>query len=174
MYSLHDIEVNGLDLAEVLECEIESRAGEHSTLVILARVTEEEFVFEISDCQDLEVLLREGEGRKILFSGILTDIQITESGQVKTVRIEGKSRSWLMDREKHSRSFQNAKMTFQELAQEILANYKDADLIYAAAGKVVGSLIVQYEETDWEFLQRVLSREGIMITPDCRQPGLKL
>lgn len=53
MYSLHDIEVNGLDLAEVLECEIESRAGEHSTLVILARVTEEEFVFEISDCQDL-------------------------------------------------------------------------------------------------------------------------
>ena len=69
MYSLHDIEVNGLDLAEVLECEIESRAGEHSTLVILARVTEEEFVFEISDCQDLEVLLREGEGRKILFSG---------------------------------------------------------------------------------------------------------
>lgn len=55
MYSLHDIEVNGLDLAEVLECEIESRAGEHSTLVILARVTEEEFVFEISGCQDLEV-----------------------------------------------------------------------------------------------------------------------
>ena len=55
MYSLRDIEVNGLDLAEVLECEIESRAGEHSTLVILARVTEEEFVFEISDCQDLEV-----------------------------------------------------------------------------------------------------------------------
>ena len=44
MYSLHDIEVNGLDLAEVLECEIESRAGEHSTLVILSRVTEEEFV----------------------------------------------------------------------------------------------------------------------------------
>ena len=31
MYSLHDIEVNGLDLAEVLECEIESRAGEHSS-----------------------------------------------------------------------------------------------------------------------------------------------
>ena len=47
MYSLHDIEVNGLDLAEVLECEIESRAGEHSTLVILARVTEEEFVSQI-------------------------------------------------------------------------------------------------------------------------------
>lgn len=100
--------------------------------------------------------------------------QILFSIEDKTVRIEGKSRSWLMDREKHSRSFQNAKMTFQELAQEILANYKDADLIYAAAGKAVGSLIVQYEETDWEFLQRVLSREGIMITPDCRQPGLKL
>lgn len=79
-----------------------------------------------------------------------------------------------MDREKPSRSFQNAKMTFQELAQEILANYKDADLIYAAAGKAVGSLIVQYEETDWEFLQRVLSREGIMITPGLPTARLKI
>ena len=30
-------------------------------------------------------------------------------------------------------------------------NYKDADRSYLLAGKAVGSLIVQYEETDWEF-----------------------
>ena len=141
--------------------------------MILARVTEEEFVFEISDCQVLKYFCAKEKAEDPVLRHP-DGYSIAESGQVKTVRIEGKSRSWLMDREKHSRSFQNAKMTFQELAQEILANYKDADLIYAAAGKAVGSLIVQYEETDWEFLQRVLSREGIMITPDCRQPGLKL
>ena len=100
MYSLHDIEVNGLDLAEVLECEIESRAGEHSTLVILARVTEEEFVFEISDCQDLEVLLREGEGRKILFSGILTDIptdNIEKCGFTATIGANDRNKFPVMD-----------------------------------------------------------------------------
>lgn len=174
MYSLHDIEVTGLDLAEVLECEIESRVGNHSTLVILARVVQEEFVFETPNCQSFEVILHEGTEKKILFSGILTDIQISESGQMKTVRIEGKSRSWLMDRHKRSRSFQDAKMTFRELVKEILMEYEETDLSYAAGEKQLGSLIVQYEETDWEFLQRVLSRVGIMLTPDSRQPGLKL
>lgn len=174
MYSLHDIEVAGLELAEVLGCEIESRIGNHSTLVILARVTQEEFVFEIPDCQSIEVLLHEGKEKRILFSGILTDIQVSESGQMKTVRIEGKSRSWLMDQQKHSRSFQNAKMTFQELVQEILTDYEETDLSYAAGKKELNSLIVQYEETDWEFMQRVLSQAGIMLTPDSRQPGLKL
>lgn len=174
MYSLHDIEVTGLDLAEVLECEIDSRAGDHSTLVILARMSQEDFLFEIPDCQDFEVLLREGKDRKILFSGILTDIQMSEKGQVKTVRIEGKSRSWLMDREKHSRSFQNPRMTFEGLVREILTDYGETDLNYAAQEKEIKSLIVQYEETDWEFLQRVLSQTGAMLTPDSRQPGLKL
>ena len=174
MYSLHDIEVTGLDLAEVLECEIDSRAGDHSTLVILARVSQEDFLFELPDCQDFEVLLRKGKDRKILFSGILTDIQMSEKGQVKTVRIEGKSRSWLMDREKHSRSFQNSKMTFEGLVREILTDYGETDLNYAAQEKEIKSLIVQYEETDWEFLQRVLSQTGAMLTPDSRQPGLKL
>lgn len=174
MFSLHDMEVTGLDLAEVLECEIESRVGSHSTLTILARVMQDEFVYETPNCQSFEVLLREGEEKKILFSGILTDIQISESGQMKTVRIEGKSRSWLMDRDKHSRSFQNSKMTFQGLVQEILMNYEETDLNYAAEKKEIKNLIVQYEETDWEFLQRVLSQAGIMLTPDSRQPGLKL
>lgn len=174
MYSLHDIEVTGLELAEVLECEIESRAGEHSRLMLLATMVNEEFVFELPDCQDVEVSLHDGKERRILFSGIVTDIQMSENGGVKTARIEGKSRSWLMDRKKHSRSFQNSKMTFQDMVQEILRDYEETDLHYTAEEKELGNLMIQYEETDWEFLQRALSQAGIMITPDSRQPGLKL
>lgn len=174
MYSLHDIEVTGMKLSEILECEIESQIGNHSTLVLLARVEQEEFVFEVEDCQSFEIILHEGEEKKILFSGILTDIQVLEQGQMKTVRIEGKSRSWLMDRTRKSRSFQNIRMTFQELIQEILADYEDTDLSYGAEKRKLGKLMIQYEETDWEFLQRALSQTGIMLTPDSRQPGLKL
>ncbi|MDE6518275.1 MAG: phage late control D family protein, partial [Acetatifactor sp.] len=162
MYSLHDIEVTGLELAEVLECEIESRAGEHSRLVLLARMADEEIVFGLPDCQDVEVSLHEGKENRILFSGIVTDIQMSENGQVKTARIEGKSRSWLMDREKHSRSFQDSKMTFQGMVREILRDYEETDLHYAAKEKELGNLVIQYEETDWEFLQRALSQAGIM------------
>lgn len=178
MYSLHNLEVVGIAVAEVLACEIESRFGEHSTLTLLARVdTEEEFVYELPECHELEVLLHGEGGAEPVFVGIITDIRMCEEGKVRTVRIEGKSRSWLMDRTRQSRSFQNTKMSFQALVRDVLKNYEDYtedSLIYVPVDQKIGSLLVQYEETDWEFLQRALSLAGLALTPDSRQKGLKL
>lgn len=180
MYSLHDLEITGISLKEVLECETQSVIGEHATLRLLARVDSEEMLYELPDCQEITVFLRTGKEKTILFTGIMTDIQLSEQAQMKTVRIEAKSRSWLMDRIKRSRSFQNTKMSFRALAGEILKCYggenpkAQCSLIYAAAEQKTGGLIVQYEETDWEFLKRVLSLAGLALTPDSRQEGIKL
>lgn len=180
MYSLHDLEITGISLKEVLECETQSVIGEHATLRILAHVDSEEMLYELPDCQQISVFLRTGGEKTILFSGVVTDIRISEQAQMKTVRIEAKSRSWLMDRTKRSRSFQNTRMSFHALIGEILKCYggenlnEQCCLIYAGAEQKTGGLIVQYEETDWEFLKRVLSLEGLALTPDSRQEGIKL
>lgn len=180
MYGLHDLEITGISLAEILECETESLIGEHGTLMLLARVDSEEMLYELPDCQKITVFLRTGKEKTILFTGIMTDIQLSEQAQMKTVQIEAKSRSWLMDRTKRSRSFQNTKMTYRALAWEILKCYEgenpkeQCSLIYAGAQQKTEGLIVQYEETDWEFLKRVLSLAGLALTPDSRQEGIKL
>ncbi len=175
MYSLHDVKVTGISLDKILACEIQSHIGEHSTLKLSGLVeNEEEFLYGVSDGQDIEVIIQGSEGTKILFSGIVTGVSITESGQMKTACVEGKSRSWLMDRTKHSRSFQNAHITFQALTQEILKDYTGSSLIYAGGSQEIGSLIIQYEETDWDFLKRVLSLVGLALTPDSQKAGLKL
>ena len=148
-----------------------SHIGEHSTLKLSGLVeNEEEFLYGVSDGQDIEIII----GTKILFSGIVTGVSITESGQMKTACVEGKSRSWLMDRTKHSRSFQNAHITFQALTQEILKDYTGSSLIYTGDSREIGNLIIQYEETDWDFLKRVLSLVGLALTPDSQKAGLKL
>ena len=51
MYSLHDISVTGLPIMEVLDCEIESRIGEHSTLMLLAYADGDELLYELPDCR---------------------------------------------------------------------------------------------------------------------------
>lgn len=86
-----------------------------------------------------------------------------------------------MDRTKYSRSFQNTKMTYAELVKEVLDYYKtgdgeeeQCDIICQGADQQIGNLYVQYEETDWEFLKRVLSVAGLVVTPDSRQDKLKL
>lgn len=175
MYSLHDVKVTGISLDKILACEIQSHIGEHSTLKLSGLVeNEEEFLYGVSDGQDIEVIIQGSEGTKILFSGIVTGVSITESGQMKTACVEGKSRSWLMDRTKHSRSFQNAHITFQALTQEILKDYTGSSLIYTGDSREIGNLIIQYEETDWDFLKRVLSLVGLALTPDSQKAGLKL
>ena len=175
MYSLHDVKITGLSLDKILACEIQSHIGEHSTLKLSGLVeNEEEFLYGVSDGQDIEVIIQGSEGTKILFSGIVTGVSITESGQMKTACVEGKSRSWLMDRTKHSRSFQNAHITFQALTQEILKDYTGSSLIYTGDSQEIGNLIIQYEETDWDFLKRVLSLVGLALTPDSQKEGLKL
>lgn len=175
MYSLHDVKITGLSLDKILSCEIQSHIGDHSTLKLSGLVeNEEEFLYGVSDGQDIEVIIQGSEGTKILFSGIVTGVSITESGQMKTACVEGKSRSWLMDRTKHSRSFQNAHITFQALTQEILKDYTGSSLIYTGDSQEIGNLIIQYEETDWDFLKRVLSLVGLALTPDSQKAGLKL
>ena len=49
MYSLHDLEITGISVKEVLDCEINSVIGEHGTLMILARVDSEEMLDELPD-----------------------------------------------------------------------------------------------------------------------------
>ncbi len=181
MYSLHDINVTGFPINELLECEIESRIGEHSTLSLLAYAEGEDVLYELPDCQEITICLGKEAERRILFSGIVTNVQMSEQGQMKTVQVKAKSRSWLMDRTKYSRSFQDTKMTYRALVKEVLDYYKEegseeeqCDIICQGADQETGSLYIQYEETDWEFLKRVLSVAGLAVTPDSRQDKLKL
>lgn len=179
MYSLHDISITGIPIKEVLNCKIEAQIGEHSTLQLLAYADTEDMLYELPDCQEVTVYLSEGTEKKILFSGIVTELQLGEYGQMKTIQIKGKSRSWLMDRIKHSRSFQNTKLTYQEFVKEILSGYeekeseKQCSLVSTGADQKIKEIYIQYEETDWAFLKRVLSIAGLAITPDSRQEGMK-
>lgn len=174
MYSLHDLEVTNISVKKILGCEIKSGIGEHSSFTITAFVDQEDFLQNTPDCQDIEIWLNGEDGKKRIFSGIVTGIQVSESGQVETVQIQGKSRSWLMDRKKRCRTFQDSKMSYQALVKEILADYGGSSLLYAGPDEAIGTLIVQYNETDWDFLQRVLSRIGLMLTPESREDGIKL
>ena len=76
MYSLHDVKITGLSLDKILACEIQSHIGEHSTLKLSGLVeNEEEFLYGVSDGQDIEVIIQGSEGTKILFQALLQGFQ---------------------------------------------------------------------------------------------------
>ena len=72
------------------------------------------------------------------------------------------SHTWKMDIQKKSRSFQNVSMTYHDVAQIVAREY-GAALIWNAQDRQLGHSLIQYKETDYQFMARLLShlQEGI-------------
>lgn len=174
-YNLHDIKVIGLDLLNVLYCRLEGTLGEHSSMELHAFIEKkDDFLYDLPSYHPVELQVHGDAGTIILFSGIVTEISFESSSEMSIVKIKGKSYSWLMDLTKKSRSFQDIQMGCTAFLNCVMADYPGSSIFYAAQEMPIGKLIVQYEETDWQFLKRVFSMAGLTITPYEYQAGIKL
>lgn len=99
---------------------------------------------------------------QILFSGTIECVELMEEGGYAVLIINAISHTWKMDIQKRSRSFQNIAITYREMAQAVTQEY-GAALIWNAPDKQLEHPIIQYKETDYQFLQRICShlQEGI-------------
>ena len=67
---------------------------------------------------------RNGPGKEILFKGLVTNINISKSGNVYYMQLSAKGSTCLMAVERKSRSFQDVTMTTHRLIGEIIAGYE--------------------------------------------------
>ncbi len=108
----------------------------------------------------------------LLSSGIIRTVEIgvetADADPLKRVELEMVSGTWLLDRKKQNRAFQDTSMSYQAVAEIILKNYKGASLIMKQGldSIPVGRLMIQYQETDWMFLKRLMSRINQPVIPD--------
>ncbi len=120
---------------------------------------------------DMQVILELEAGTPVFCGVVKRAAAGKEKGQ-DCVYLEAETGSSLLDRKKKNRSFQRQGRTYKELVGEIAAPYQGYPVWKTGAGgeKECGFLL-QYEETDWEFLRRVLSAEGNGLLPESRFPG---
>lgn len=116
-----------------------------------------------------------GEGTAPIFSGLVQRACIRKIKGRPAVRLEAASHTMLLDKGEMERSFQEESRTYGELVSELLASYGGA-CIWGGEGKdtKVGRFLMQYKETDWQFLCRVASLQGCAVIPEVRFPGVKL
>ncbi|MGL6064728.1 MAG: contractile injection system protein, VgrG/Pvc8 family [Fusobacteriaceae bacterium] len=101
------------------------------------------------------------------FSGIIKNIKIrNENSEGTTTIIEAKSKSEILDRVKKYRVYQNINATYEELIKEVLSVYQK-EVSYIATDKLAktktNKIFIQYNETEWEFLVRLMSNIGLGI-----------
>lgn len=110
-----------------------------------------------------------------LFCGIVTDGQLEQENDTYIVTIVLKTGTFLMDLKEHIRVFQRG--SHQVLQDACMKSYREAyagsKFLMAMPDELTGGLVVQYKETDWEFVRRLASKKNTVLIPNEKSTGVK-
>lgn len=111
--------------------------------------------------------LDESGAEKCLFAGVIREAELVRVGGYNRFHVELLSGTCLMDREVRSRSFQDVGRTYSQVAQQVCSAYSGgAAICTVGEDKTLGHPVIQYRETDWEFLMRMASHCGGVLVPE--------
>lgn len=148
-----------LEFVSVTELEFRQVAGDHGWLEIRGAIKEnmEETGIHMDADSNIDVYVSEEE--RLLFSGIPVSIKL-EHGEKPEVVLKAASRTILMDIEKKNRSFQYKTMNYSKLIEEIVRENDGDFLIQEEKEDCIPAPLIQYRETNWQFLKRLASCYG--------------
>ena len=124
----------------------------------------------ILNCQkDIPVsIIVSGENNVVLFRGIVRGAEVFWENGLHYIEMEIVTASELLDRKKNQRSFQDRTMTYRQIVERVLEPYAGAVIRFTKeAENILQEPLVQYGETDWEFLLRLGSRLHLPLYADC-------
>lgn len=159
-YGIHDLDLAGLQVKTILSVHISHEPGEHGLMELTADMGEKNMDTPIQETGNGKkvVLYGKRDGEKaIIFSGVITKLTSKSMGKSCHVKLTARSWSYQMDIKKKARSFQDTSMTYGALVSQITGEYPGAECQILFADVQLGEIAVQYQETDWQFLKRMLS-----------------
>ncbi|WP_098748610.1 contractile injection system protein, VgrG/Pvc8 family [Paenibacillus sp. EZ-K15] len=150
----------------VKDIQIEWKPNEHGRLFIRGLVDDQDQVNAVLKAStDDQVQAFDGETK--IFSGLIANVQTKHHNGIYSIEIEAVSGSSRLDAQKRRRSFQNKNMTYGELVKSVLKAYAGYDVIQLVGeNDSIGEPIIQYDETDWEFLKRMASHFQSVVFSD--------
>lgn len=159
-YGIHDLNLTGLPVKTILSVHICHEPGEHGLMELTADMGEQNMDVPIQETGNgAKVVLygkKDGE-KEIIFSGVITKLTSKSMGKSCHIKLTARSWSYQMDIKKKSRSFQDTSMTYGALVSQIVGEYPHAECQILFADVPLGEIAVQYQETDWQFMKRILS-----------------
>ncbi|WP_268625020.1 contractile injection system protein, VgrG/Pvc8 family [Paenibacillus alvei] len=161
--SYDNLQVSPYRITQLQELSIVKKVNDHTRLRLTGIVPEEltdRYVKMTEADTNIEIKQVNDESQSTpLFAGVVQHIEVKAIRGVYYIEIEAISHTYKLDMKRRTRSFQNAKMTYAALLETIIADYPWVDFMdIASGGSCIGAFTLQYQETDWEFLQRMASR----------------
>ncbi len=150
---------------------IDARVNDHGRMSLSGFIRQEDMP-ERNLCGETVTVWGSDEKRP-LFSGVVSGVSVTETGGLCEASVECRSFTALLDQAPYSRSFQNTERRYRDLLEEAGKRFGAENRIVVTAPeakKRTGVPVIQYHETDWEFLKRMAGRLHTVIVPEITWP----
>lgn len=151
--------------------------NDHARLAITGFIPAEkkDNCMQLASTADRIELYQKHKGQRLhaLFKGQVTEIAVRMTRGVYQVELEAVSSTFTLDCKQKYRSFQHHKMTYEAMLKKVLEDYSGADVIDTVSKATpLKQFILQYKETDWQFLQRMAShfRAVLVAAVDADKP----
>lgn len=154
-----NIAVSGFPFQKITKLSIAHRVNEHAEAVIEGELDSgaaKDYVQRVDESTIVTVTTTAQKQPSILFCGCVKSLNLVNETEYSKVQLVLSSTSCRLDVEKKNKTYQNTAKTYGQIITE---NIKDiADLHMMVSDKAIGALIMQYNETDWEFGKRMASQ----------------
>lgn len=165
------------ELLDVLECHINKTVNDHFTAVITGHVADDkadDYLLSCNESTGITIMALDSDGgMKTVFKGGVTEAWLGTEGGLKTLTIRAITRTTVLDQKQETRTFQYEQQTYQEVCDFIRALYDGSVFLYTTGiSETTETILVQYEETDWEFMKRIASRLNSVLVPDIENDNL--
>ncbi len=178
VYGQGDIIVEPYKFQKITKLKIINELNEHSKLCLSGIISDEnadKYVENAVAEETINVSLKDDEGNTtVLFNGYVTKVGIRAENDVRTLEVEALSKTFLMDIRKFSGSYQDENLAYENIFMQKNSGYGDVVMLDNATYEAkIDGFIVQYKETDWEFLKRLASYFNVALVPESRMTGIK-
>ncbi|OOM13966.1 phage tail protein [Clostridium saccharobutylicum] len=178
VFEYGDIIISPYKFTRINEIKIIRELNQHAKLYISGIISDEnidEYVEKANGDERIEISVKDDKDNIIdLFQGVVTNIGIIARENVRCLKVEALSQTFLMDIEKKSRTFQNEDYTYDDVFKIINSTYNKAQRFDEITnGAKIDKLIVQWKETDWELIKRLASHFNGAVVSECQLTNIK-
>lgn len=156
-----NIKVEGAPFQKILQLEIKHKSNEHGQAIVSgeADLAEAQEYTSRANGDTTVTIKTSAEGQPaILFVGSVSNAGIQKQGAYARMTLKLNSTSILLDSKRNNKSFQRTGMSHEEVIQSALQG--EAGISMVVSDKPIGSIIMQYNETNWEFTKRIAAAFG--------------
>lgn len=156
-----NISIEGTPLQRILHLEIKHKSNEHGQAVIIGEAdlaAAQEYAARVDGSTTVTIKTSAKGQPAVLFVGSVGNAGIQKQGAYARMTLKLSSMSILLDSKRNNKSFQRTSMSHEEVIQSVLQG--EADISMEVSDKPIGSIIMQYNETNWEFTKRMAAVFG--------------